>query len=590
MLTTTTKQSAVVTAALTTGRIAGPIVQLRGSSFQIQGGPGVGYTWITPSATTKLLYQQLVPALNEYAIITYTGSVTAPVPVLIGLFPSNPLTANISGTIATEQPYGISVHLDNSPVYLALGLSAKSNVTGGLAIGTHVTASGLGSGAVATAFFPDSITTNGSTPAPTATPAATPPPPPPAGGTWGTYTTTSFMPGTAGKISAFQIFDETGNGTISSGAAAADGGRYSAVWGARVGLGATWRTNNAALKSGYYLLMDTDLSTGAWGAIGHTLAWWQTNHPDWIMYACTAAGTPTKTPAYDSGLPNVPLDIHNPAVVQYQIAQMAGPFAARNGYTAIAADEVTFWFPGSGGPGYYPCGIYQNGTFVRRYTSATDVSWETDVVNWVKAAHTAANNLGLKLIVSHPGGNITANEAALLANTDADMDETGFIDYGRPLMPSVAPVTREANWMKYAQAHGTAVLINQDWGTLPVDAYAKDYSIATYLLGAEQAASLFTSSHTGYGVENWLPEYNTPVGTPCGEYYGGATYSAAAPAMYYRKFANAFVVVNAGGSGTEKAPLPAGHTYTDLEGRAVSNPLTVAPNDGYVLKTTNGCT
>ena len=406
-----------------------------------------------------------------------------------------------------------------------------------------------------------------------------------------TYPTNAFMPSKTGKIQSFQIFDETSNGTISATAAATDGYRYSAVWGARPGLGTTWRASNSYLRSSYYFLMDTDLSTGAWGAIGHSLTWWQTYHPDWILYKCsTSTNAPTKLPAYDSGLPNVPLDIHNPAVVQYQIAQMAGPYAARNGYTALAADEVTYWIPATGGSGYYGCGIYSKGVFVRRYSSSTDPAWSTDVVNWAKAAHsilttnTTLSPYHLKLIVNHPGGTMNTNEATLAANVDADMDETGFTQYGHYLTGANSTI-REANWMKFMQAHGAAVLINQDWGSLTVGAAQRDYSAATYLLGNENAAAVFVTPHTGYGVETYYhPEYRAAnLGSPCGEYYAG--YGT----LLYRKFAYGLVVVNAGGGVAYKAALPTGHTYTDLEGRSVYNPLTVNANDGYVLKTTNGC-
>lgn len=411
-----------------------------------------------------------------------------------------------------------------------------------------------------------------------------------------TYPTNTFMPSSsAGRINSFQIFDDTNNGIITAAAAAADGYRYSAVWGVRPGLGATWRTSNANLRSSYYMLADSDMSTGAWGSIGHSLTWWKTYHPDWILYKCsTSTNAPTTMPAYDSGLPNVPLDIHNPAVVQYQIAQMAGPYAARNGYTAIAADEVTYWIAALGGSGYYGCGIYSKGVFVRRYNGPNDPQWATDIVNWVKNAHYILNNnttlapYHLKLFVNHPGAYMNTNEATLASNVDADMDETGFTSYGKYQKTSPGFVTREATWMRFMQQHGAAVYINQDWGSLTVGPAQRDYSAATYLLGNENAAAVFVSPHTGYGVETFYhPEYAAAsLGSPCGEFYGGASTT---PAMYFRKFANAFVVVNAGGYGTEKATLPSGHTYSDLEGRAVTNPLSVAANDGYVLKTTNGC-
>lgn len=409
-----------------------------------------------------------------------------------------------------------------------------------------------------------------------------------------TYPTNAFMPSAStGRIKSFQIFDETSNGTISSSAASADGYRYSAVWGVRPGLGVTWRATNSYLRSSYYLLADADMSTSAWGAIGHSLTWWKTYHPDWILYKCSSStNAPTTQPAYDSGLPNVPLDIHNPAVVQYQIAQ-AAKYAIRYGYTALAADEVTYWIAATGGSGYYGCGIYSKGVFVRRYKSYNDLAWASDIVNWVKSAHYILNSnttfapYHLKLIVNHPGGNISTYETTLASNVDADLDETGFTVYGR-YQQSSSFVTREATWMKFMQAHGVAVLINQDWGSLTVGPAQRDYSAATYLLGNENAASIFVSPHTGYGVETFYhPEYTAAnLGSPCGEYYGG--YSSA-PGLYYRKFAYGLVVVNAGGYGTERASLPSGHTYADLEGRAAYNPLSIAANDGYVLKTTNGC-
>jgi hypothetical protein len=73
--------------------------------------------------------------------------------------------------------------------------------------------------------------------------------------------------------------------------------------------------------------------------------------------------------------------------------------------------------------------------------------------------------------------------------------------------------------------------------------------------------------------------------------YGGASYDVNNPQMYYRRFAGGLVVVNSGSlpRASETATLPANHTYTDIEGRAVTNPLTVNSNDSYVMTTTNGC-
>jgi hypothetical protein len=414
---------------------------------------------------------------------------------------------------------------------------------------------------------------------------------------------TSITTSTTNTVGLFQVFDAFGSNVISTTTAAADGGRYAAVWGARLGMPTPWRANNTGLAATYYMPQETDADTVAWGDIGHPLSWWQSNHPDWVLYACNSSGTPTKTPAYISELPNnVPLDIHNPAVVAYQV-RLAANYAHAHGYTGLAFDEVLFSnVTGTGvGSGYYGCGIYENGTFVRRYAGKSDPAWAIDTVAWVKAAHSILKTdsviapYNLKFVVNHPAYSVaTTNEQTVLQNVDAAVDEAGFSDYGAYKLSSNSYVFgRAVAWMQYAQAHGVAPLIidkfDQSGAITPVQL---EYSIATYLIANQGTARLFVGNYYSYGAEQYHSEYATNYGAPCGSYYGGPTYDSANPQIYYRRFANAVVVVNSGSlpaRSSEVAHLPTGHTYRDLEGRAVANPLTVASNDAYVLLTTNGC-
>lgn len=574
--------------------VTGPVVAVESARFEVHGPSGVGYLWIYTTASTT--YSGAKPFAGETVTVQGTGSYSTSLTAITvsqgttaasTAPPSNLLM--VTGPVMVVQSARFEVHGPSGVGYLWIYTTSSTTYSGAKPyVGETVTVQGTGSFASSlTAVSVTQGTTTSSTPAPAATPAPV------------SYTApaaTAFMPSSWGKISAFQVFDDTGNGYITQAAASSDGWRYSAVWGARNNIGTSWLDSNAALQTAYYNALETDESSTGWGAIGHSLAWWQSNHPDWVLYACTSSGAPTTTPAWVPGLStNVPLDVHNPAVVQYQVRLMAN-YAHGLGYRALAIDEATFWQADEGVSGGYGCGIYQNGSFVRRYTGSSDPNWAADVVGWAKIAHSVLTTdptisaYHLKLIVNHPADQLTAKETAFLSNVDADLDETGYSSYGNYHSGSAATFKMRTDWALYAQRHGVAVLMNDNWGSLPVTTPLLEYSLATYLMGNLQAESLFASPGSGYGLEQWHSHYQAAIGAPCGDYYGGALYDSATPSLYYRRFANALVVVNGGsGSAAETASLPTGHSYTDVFGRPVSSPMSVASNDGYVLLTSNGC-
>ncbi|MFN2449845.1 MAG: hypothetical protein ABR508_08670 [Candidatus Baltobacteraceae bacterium] len=599
--------------------VTGKVVGFMSGGFEMQGGSGFGYFNVYTTSSTVFIGAK--PFLGEQIAATGTGSVTTSMTAtqvaqgaVLGF--TAPIVALISGGFEVHGPPGVG--------YLNVWTNAGTRVTGPQPfVGETVTVAGTGS-------YSTSLTaltvaqSGGSTASPSASPSGLPSgsPAPAASATAKPVSTTApspaprptptatpaivsqtgltqpvqsaFMPSSWGKISAMQVFDDTADGYITQAAAAANGNRYSAVWGARNNIGTAWLTSNPGLQTAYYNALETDESPTGWGAIGHTLTWWQSVHPDWVLYACTASGSVSANPAWVPGLNNVPLDVHNPAVVDYQVRLMAN-YAHQLGYHALAIDEATFWQSDAGaGSGSYGCGIHQNGSFVRRYTGVMDANWAADVVAWVKQAHALLTTdpvlapYRLKLIVNHPATTLTTQEQAFLSNVDAVLNEDGFSFYGNYIKGSASYFTRAVNWATYAQQHGVAVLTNDNWGSLNVGTPQIEWSVATYLMGNEQAESLFAANSKGYGVENWHSQYTANTGAPCGEYYSARDSSN--PSIYYRRFANALVVVNGGsGSNSEVAHLPTGHVYTDLFGRAVSNPLTIGSNDGYVLMTSNGC-
>lgn len=542
---------------------------------------------------------------NDSNSVTAQSTTSTPAPspspaplTVVGTVLSADVTKfTISATSPKCSPMYVYYNKTTTKFYPYLGYP----ITKGMPIqatGTGSCASGIQASTVTytAAATPPPSTTTTATPQPTATPTVKPTVAPTAAplATLAPSSTspaaTAFMPSSWGKISAFQVFDDTSNGYITQAAASADGYRYSAVWGSRNNIGTSWNDSNAGLQTGYYNALETDPSYKIWGAIGHDLTWWNANHPDWVLYACTSTGGVTTTPAWVPALNTaIPLDVHNPDVVAYQVRTMAN-YAHKMGYHALAIDEATFWQADAGaGTGSYGCGIYQNGSFVKRYSGVNDPNWAADVVQWVKIAHSmlttdpTISTYHLKLLVNHPAGSISnANEIALLANIDADLDETGYVDYGRPTKQGVTAFSRRTQWATYAQQHGVAVLMNANWEGVTVGAPQLDFSVASYLMGNEQAESLFAAPQSRFGLENWHSQYNANIGAPCGTFYADSTSTG----VFYRRFANAVVAANAS-TATLTMHLPTGHSYTDLFGRALST--TIAPGDGYVLMTTNGC-
>lgn len=460
------------------------------------------------------------------------------------------------------------------------------------------------------------------TPTPTNTPATTPTPaaqatqaPPPG-------INTTLLPNSWGRFAPVQVFDNfvTTNTFMSQSTIATNGSRYPAVWGSWVPQADYWAQSwPNALTSLYYIPEeDSNLQSG------HDITWWLANHPDWILYTCDSTNTPTTRYAYAKGVgfPDVPLDMHNPHVVQYQI-QSVMQYMALHHYHAAALDLILFrnvligGNPNLGqGPPVttdYGCGVYANATplnptgggFTVRYQppnpAVADPAWVGDVLNWVSQLHTAFAPNHYKVFINHPPGTVgDPSELALMQNTDMQFIETGFSDYGNyTLSPTL--FTTMTTWVKYLQTNNQSVgIIDRFSDQFTVAPNEVEYALATYMMANEQSTYLFmvplnlqaSNGGDGYGDEQWHPEYNAAIGVPCKEMYQDPLN----PQIWYRPFSSSLAIVNSGNPGSTGAAtlptLPSGETYTDIEGRAISNPLNVASHDAYVLLVkgaNNGC-
>jgi hypothetical protein len=201
------------------------------------------------------------------------------------------------------------------------------------------------------------------------------------------------------------------------------------------------------------------------------LRWYHRNHPDWVVYKCPGVPEPSmcrrppvdkgpNNPAYECFFPNsvdyVPLDVNNPAVRQFLFnANLVGPPYARpfKGYPAKGSPLVTY--SSVLGSGLYDavgvdnlenedpfgaCGIYRNGTFVRRYSGTrVDPRFVQDQVDWMNWLRRRVNAAGLCLVGNDYFN--TANPDGFLkiaATLDIVADEHGFTRETGPMETGAA--------------------------------------------------------------------------------------------------------------------------------------------------------
>jgi hypothetical protein len=173
------------------------------------------------------------------------------------------------------------------------------------------------------------------------------------------------------------------------------------------------------------------------------------------------------------------------------------------------------------------------------------------------------------------------SQEQLIAHLDGFQDEAGFTSFGNHLVDDTM-FQSKIWWAQYIQAQGKAFMVTDLWKGAEPDPVQRDFAIATYLMGRYHQAVMVTAQYGSYGVEHYWPEYDSAVGSPCSDMY-------ASQGVYLRKNSGSLVIVNPSTS-TVNVTLPkSASNYTDIEGRAVTSPLTVGQDDGWVLLTQNGC-
>jgi hypothetical protein len=350
---------------------------------------------------------------------------------------------------------------------------------------------------------------------------------------------------------------------------------YDFIWGASLTTVPSLRAGNPNIFLSYYIPMNRDGGDFGNSAVGKTrgLSYWQTLHPDWVLYKCDRT-----TPAYEIHDPNIPLNMTDENFINWQVQTYATP-ASQQGFDAIAADNLNL------DNAFGACGYYNHGKWVQRYTGQSDdPQWRKDMLFWVtemqKKLHALPHPMALIANLGYYGSNTISNPAGyqlvqqIVQHVDGVLDESGFTHYGVGYLTDQAWINT-VRLIQYVQAQQRPYYIIDEFPADPVSRDDAEWALSSYLMGKEHLSALFYSGPQQYGQDLRYPEYDIPIGMPTNEMYMQQN-------VYWRNYSGGLVIVNPSSLQTFTITLGQ-NNYTDLDKHAVGQTLTMKPHSGVVL-------
>ncbi len=331
-------------------------------------------------------------------------------------------------------------------------------------------------------------------------------------------------------------------------------GRVDLVWGSQ------FPSQPPGVYNLYYYPFDRD-GDGQIGDLHHDLNYFLANHPDWVEYRCDK-----KSPAYEYGNPNVPLDISNPDVLDYMLQYYLIP-AINQGYQGIAFDNLDF--NNNGGR----CGVWKNGQWVGQS------NYVGDILKWAAFMYSQLHALNVSVAMNFPYDlNRPTDSNQLYQYADIIVDERGFTNWGR----NPKDYLSAGDWLANMQALQSLDAMGKGFVSInempedfdQVSQAEKQWAIANYLLVKGNFSYIAITGIQEYGRLNITPEYSAEIGHAINPMYQFKN-------LYMRDFSNGLAIVNPFPSQTYTINLIPG-TYQDLYGNDV-DVVTMKPISGIVL-------
>jgi len=366
------------------------------------------------------------------------------------------------------------------------------------------------------------------------------------------------LPDTTENIHTFQIFNYHVKDPQD------EAGKVDLVW------GSDFPTQPEGVFNTYYFPWDRAPGIKVDGVL-HDLAWFQANHPDWIVYTCDKT-----TPAWAfKNTRAVPLDITNPAVLEYIMQTYLVP-AIQQGYQGIAFDNIMIFYNS-----FNRCGVWRNGEWVQQFTGApNEAAFLASILSWAEWAYTRLHALDTAVLINFsydfrlPDASnkmyrymdVAAPERGF---TNGDSCERGhYLSDDTWLTNMRALQALDANGKGFAAMNCTPVPFAQ------VTQEQKQWILANYLLVKGKHSYVAITGIQEYGRILTAPEYSAPIGHAVNTMYESQ-------GVYMRDFSNGKAMVNPSKDISFTVSLPAG-VYEDLYGQSL-NDVTLEARSGIVL-------
>ncbi|MHB8724074.1 MAG: alpha-amylase family protein [Casimicrobiaceae bacterium] len=338
--------------------------------------------------------------------------------------------------------------------------------------------------------------------------------------------------------------------------------RYVFVWGDSARL--TWAFAKhfpSTLLSAYFPYSRDPNAT-------HGLNYWRASHPTWVTYRCDGV-----TPTYFPGDPNIPLDISNPDVISWQIAEF---IHLRPGLHAVALDN--FQFQNKLGI----CGVHDaSGQFVRKYSGKLDdMAFATDRVRWLEKISAVLHERHIKVVINHipdlsPEGDDSASPLVgrMVGAVDGILDE-----HAQDALHDTRKAVLLAKLVQFVQSSGKWMyLLYQYQGD---SERLAESAMANYLTMAGPKSAIYIPAEGAIsGLEPKLYGFDRPIGEPCGPVI-------AKSGVLFRTFSHGLAVYAPADRVPDSVSIPDG--YQTVEGRNAGVELDLAGGRGRVLYASSG--